>query len=233
VVDDTPLIRELAALFLARAGRVFTAASGDEALSLASIVRPDLIFADLMMPGMDGAMLCRRLKESPLHDGVPVVLLMSGDGAEERERAVRAGANDVLPKPLERLQLLDAARRYLAASTPRPLPRIAVDAPARMRRRRDEWTGRARDLSRGGVFVETSRLLQAPAELHLCLALPDARESLASTAQVIWARSASLGVQAGLGLRFLGLDRRSARALAEYVEERLPALGIAPEEEEG
>jgi uncharacterized protein (TIGR02266 family) len=211
---------------------VFTAASGDEALMLAAVVRPDLIFVDLHMPGMDGAALCQRLKGDPLHVGVPVVVLSAGEAPEERERAVRAEADDVIAKPVERLQLLDAARRLLHAAAPRGIPRIAIDAPARLRRRRVEWDGTARNLSRGGVFVETERLLHERAELGLTLRLPETSAPLSSTAQVIWTRPTASGHAPGMGLRFLGLDRQTARALADYVEERLPAVAIAPEEME-
>ena len=223
MVDDTPLMRELAALFLARAGRVYTAASGEEALTLAGVVRPDLVFADVAMPGLDGATLCRLLKENPLHAGVPIVLLTSSDSASERESAVRAGADDVIPKPVERLHLLEAARRLLLDAVPRGLPRIAIEAPVELRRRRSEWRGTARNLSRGGVFVETDQTLQTHAELDLELALPDTPLALASTAQVIWARPAAAEQAPGMGLRFLGLDRQMARQLSEYVEERVPA----------
>lgn len=223
MVDDTTLLRELVALFLARAGRIFTAASGEEALALASVIHPDLVFADLSMPGIDGAELCRRLKSSPEHHDVPVVLLTGRDAADERERAVRAGANDVIPKPLERLPLLAAARRLLDQRSPRGLPRIPVDAPVRLRQRRREWAGTARNLSRGGVFVESSELLAERAELALELALPETPLALASTAQVIWTRVSDEETTAGMGMRFLGLDRRTARRLSEYVEERLPA----------
>jgi len=222
VVDDTPLIRELGALFLARAGRVVTAASGEEALAIADELQPDLVVADLLMPGMDGAALCAQLKRSPAHAQVPVVLLAATGEASERERAVRAGANDVLPKPIERMALLDAARRYLSEPTPRALPRIAITARAQLRQQRHAWDATARNLSRGGVFVETPRLLRAHSELELALALPEAPSVIASTAQVIWTRDRAHSAQPGMGLRFLGLDRRTARALAEYVEERLP-----------
>jgi uncharacterized protein (TIGR02266 family) len=223
VVDDTPLLRELAALFLARAGRVFIAASGEEALALADVIAPDLVFADVSMPGMDGTELCRRIKRSALHHDVPVVLLTGGDAAAQRERAVRAGADDVIPKPVERLPLLDAARRLLDRAAPRGLPRIPLEAPVRLRQRRREWAGTARNLSRGGVFVESAEVLREHAELELELALPETPLALASTAQVIWTRPPDEELAPGMGLRFLGLDRPTARQLSEYVEERLPA----------
>ena len=66
VVDDAPLLRELGAIFLGRAGRVLTAASGEEGLAVARLEQPDLIFADVGMPGIDGALLCQAIKQDPL-----------------------------------------------------------------------------------------------------------------------------------------------------------------------
>jgi len=203
---------------------VLTASTSEEALAIADDAQPDLIVADLGMPGMDGAELCTRLKQSLLHARIPVVLLSSTGEAAERERAVRAGADDVLPKPIERMALLAAARRFLTYPTPRGQPRIEVAAPAQLSQRRISWDGTARNLSRGGVFVESKRLLRARAELDLEIELPESSHVVASSAQVVWARERGRGSRAGMGLRFLALDRRSARVLADYVDERLPCV---------
>jgi uncharacterized protein (TIGR02266 family) len=220
VVDDAPLLRELGALFLARAGRVITAASGEEALAVARLEQPDLIVADVRMPGIDGTTLCRALKQDPILGAPRIVLLAATGDADERERAVRAGADDVLPKPIDRVALLDSARRLLS-DAPRGLPRVPIQTPVQMRHQRDEWNGLARNLSRGGVFVESPRIVAPPVELELTMRLPESDALLASTAQVIWTHQPQ-GHYPGMGLRFLALDRYAARALAEWVEERTP-----------
>ena len=221
VVDDAPLMRELGALFLARAGRVITAANGEEAVAVARLEQPDLIVADVRMPGIDGATLCRILKQDPLLGAPRVVLLAVTGDADERERAVRAGADDVLPKPIDRVSLLDSARRLLA-DAPRGLPRIPISVPIQMRHRRDAWDGLGRNLSRGGVFVESQRIVPPPVELELTMRLPESDALVASTAQVMWTREKPRGLLSGMGLRFLALDRGAARALSEWVEERMP-----------
>jgi uncharacterized protein (TIGR02266 family) len=221
VVDDAPLLRELGALFLARAGRVITAASGEEALAVARLEQPDLIVADARMPGIDGVTLCRVLKENPLLGSPRIVLLAATGDAEERERAVRAGADDVLPKPIDRVALLESARRLLA-DAPRGLPRVSVSVPIQMRHRRDEWSGLARNVSRGGIFVESRRIVAPPVEVELTMQLPESEALIASTAQVMWTRERPQEQLWGMGLRFLGLDSFAARALTEWVEERTP-----------
>lgn len=221
VVDDAPLMRELGALFLARAGRVITAANGEEAVAVAHLEAPDLIVADVRMPGIDGATLCRILKQDPQLGAPRVVLLAATGDADERERAVRAGADDVLPKPIDRVALLDSARRLLA-NAPRGLPRVPISVPIEIRHRHDAWEGLGRNLSRGGVFVESQRIVPPPIELALTMRLPESDALVASTAQVMWARERPRGHSSGMGLRFLALDRGAARALSEWVEERMP-----------
>ena len=74
VVDDAAFLRELAAVFLARSGRVITAASGQEAMILVRRERPDLILCDLHMPGMSGADLCRIIKSDSELEHTPFVM---------------------------------------------------------------------------------------------------------------------------------------------------------------
>ena len=222
VVDDAPLLRELGVLFLGRAGRVLTAASGEEALAVARLEQPDLIVADVGMPGFDGVALCRAIKQDPLLGGARIVLLIANGDGSEREQAIRAGADDVLPKPIDRVLLLDTARRLLSAE-PVGLPRVALAQPIQLRAGRLVWDGLARNLSRGGVFVESPRLLAPATELALAMRLPETAAWLCSTAEVIWTRAARQALpvlRPGMGLRFLALDRGSARTLSDWVEER-------------
>lgn len=224
VVDDAPLLRELGSLFLGRAGRVLTAASGEEGLAVARLEQPELIVADVGMPGLDGATLCQTLKHDPLLGSTRIVLLVATNDPAERERAVRAGADDVLLKPIDRVVLLDTARRLLSEA-PQGLPRVVLAQPIQLRRDRLSWDGLARNLSRGGVFVESSHLLTPPNEIEIAMRLPETTEWLASTAQVIWTRPGTRDARrrSGMGLRFLALDRGTARRLSDWVDERTPS----------
>jgi len=220
VVDDTPMFRELQSLFLARSGYVITAGDGVEALALARRRQPDLVLVDAFMPGMDGFALCRALKAEPALAGVPVLLLCSSDRAGDRERALRSGADDVLAKPISRISLIEAVQRFLRFARVRGLPR----APFRQRVRIDDgstdWEGTARNLSRGGIFVEADKELAPRSEVTLEFALPETRLQVRPTAEVVWCARTSEGEPAGAGLRFLALDGKSARYLDDWVHER-------------
>ena len=98
VVDDEPDIVELLAASLRFAGfEVGTAASGQEALTLAASFRPDLVILDVMMPGLDGFSVLSRLRGEGHH--VPVLFLTARDATEDKVRGLTTGADDYVTKP--------------------------------------------------------------------------------------------------------------------------------------
>jgi uncharacterized protein (TIGR02266 family) len=222
------MFRELGALFLARAGKVVTAADGEEALAIARRDHPVMILSDMAMPGMDGTELCAAVKTDPELSGIPVILIVSSELAADHARAIHAGADDVLSKPLSRVALLETVNRFLRFSTVRGLPRVEIDAPVRIRCGDTESWGQARNVSRGGLFVEAALAVPTRTEVALEFELPDTFQRLAPTARVVWQRADRDGQRSGIGLRFVGLDARSARYLDDYVHERAPvALAVA------
>jgi putative two-component system response regulator len=102
VVDDMAANRALLARVLARDGHAtVTVASGPEALDCVGDVKPDVVLADVVMPGMDGIQLCRALKAESSGYLTPVVLVTSLNGREERIRGIDAGADDFIVKPFD------------------------------------------------------------------------------------------------------------------------------------
>jgi uncharacterized protein (TIGR02266 family) len=226
VVDDTEMFRDLESVFLARTGRVVTAASGAEALASLRAVRPDVAVVDLNMPDLSGDVLCRTLKADAELQTIPVILVTDGDVPEDRARAVRAGANDVIAKPISRVSLIQAVNRLLRPASLRGLARVAMETQVRIALDEGETTGIARNLSRGGLFIETERTAAPATELHLRFALPNTSMPLSPTAQVIWCRKRAGDAPTGMGVQFLALDRDSARCIDDFVYERA-ALGEA------
>src|SRR5579862_7073887 len=94
VVDDDPLVVRLVRLHLERAGyRVQAVADGQQALAACAEAAPDLVILDLMLPGLDGYQVCRRLRELSL---VPVILLTAKGEQVDKLRGFDAGADDYL-----------------------------------------------------------------------------------------------------------------------------------------
>lgn len=115
VDDEEQVLRLVAALLQARDHDVTTAANGEEALIQVESDRPDAIFLDIMMPGVDGATVAQRLREAPETADIPIIFLTGLVDAEEmRKRGPKIGGQFFLAKPFdaERLyQVLDLATR--------------------------------------------------------------------------------------------------------------------------
>lgn len=106
IVDDHPLNREaLEELLYGQNYQLAFAADGPEALARAAALAPDVILLDVMMPGMNGFEVCRRLRADPLLAEVPVVMVTALDDADSRLRGLEAGADDFISKPFNRAEL--------------------------------------------------------------------------------------------------------------------------------
>jgi two-component system response regulator MprA len=112
VVDDDPSIRRMLARTLAAEGfAVSVASDGGSALVAIERAMPDAVVLDVMMPGLDGLAVCRRLRAAG-HD-VPVLLLTARDAVEERVAGLDAGADDYVPKPVAPAELAARLRALL------------------------------------------------------------------------------------------------------------------------
>ena len=115
VVERDPFIRELEAHFLQLAGYgVDFAADGHQALAHAQKVIPDVIISEILVPGLDGLSLCRRLKSEPETRGISIVIFSILAAAE---RAREAGADAFLLKPLAEKKLMSTVQGLLDART--------------------------------------------------------------------------------------------------------------------
>ncbi len=216
VADDSPLFRDLESLFLARSGEVITSGDGELALVTARRERPAVLVADLHMPGLSGDALCRAIKADPDLRDTPVILVTAGDQPQEHERAVRAGADDVIAKPINRITLIQAVNRLLRSRRP-GLTRVTLETPVQLRRAGAAGYGTSRNLSRGGMFVQAAEPLPPDTEVELRFALPDSGSELAPTAKVVWRREHSGSAAPGMGLQFLRIDRDSADRIDDFV----------------
>jgi two-component system cell cycle response regulator len=107
VVDDVPAnLRLLEARLLAEYFEVLTATDGEQALDLCESGRVDIVLLDIVMPGIDGFEVCRRIKADPETAHIPVVMITSLDQVEDRIRGLQVGADDFLSKPANDLQLM-------------------------------------------------------------------------------------------------------------------------------
>ncbi len=219
VVDDAPLFREVEALYLGRLGEVRVAASAAEARAQLASQPADVVVLDLHLADQPGDVLCRELSVEALHQHTRW-LLVTRDDADDHARAVRAGATDVLVKPLERAELVTAVARLLRPG--RGQPRATLREPAHVWATDRISTGTVQNVSRGGLFVASGWLPREGAELRVEFALPGAAAPISTSGQVRWRRVRADQGAPGFGLRFLALGGDALRALASYVDEHAP-----------
>lgn len=100
VDDDLAVLGELSRGLRAAGHSVTTARDGLDALELATTAPPDVIVADVVMPGLNGYQLCRRLRQHPATATTPVVLMADTAGAADRLWATEVGARTLLAKPV-------------------------------------------------------------------------------------------------------------------------------------
>ena len=119
VVDDVPDVTEMIELLLKHAGYdVSTAESAKDALHLARMNRYDLVISDIGMPDMNGYELATALRELASYNTTPLIAVTGYSEYDDRGRAVRAGFNVHLTKPIEPTQLLTLMRDLLSQSEP-------------------------------------------------------------------------------------------------------------------
>ena len=122
VEDDPPLAATVERVLAAEGHDVQIAPDGNEALRLTRARPFDLVVLDVMLPGLDGVSVCRRLRAA---GEVPILMLTALSGTEERVRGLDSGADDYLVKPFAYEELLARVRALLRRTTPAQHVRFA------------------------------------------------------------------------------------------------------------
>jgi len=163
VVEDEPDIRRLVVLHLERDGfRCRTATSGADALREVKTAVPDLVVLDLMLPGLDGLEVCRRLRRDSSTSSVPIIMLTAKSDEVDRVVGLEVGADDYVGKPFSPKELVARVRAVLRRSGPdQPTPVLSV-GPVTL------------DPARHAVSLDGRAVALTPKEFDLLQALLDA-----------------------------------------------------------
>ncbi|MDY7228300.1 response regulator [Hyalangium rubrum] len=114
LVDDSPTVLLMERLLLQDGPyALLSATSGQEAVDTALAERPDLILMDVVMPGMDGFEVCRRLRAEAPTSTTPIILVTTRGGSEHVERGYESGCNDYVTKPFDGNELRAKIESFL------------------------------------------------------------------------------------------------------------------------
>src|SRR5579863_10096835 len=129
VIDDQEANIQVLGSMLGKLGfEILPATDGDQALRRMHSRRPDLILLDLLMPGMDGFEICRRIQANPEWAEIPIIFLSASDDKNLIVRALESGGVDYITKPFNKLELISRVRTHLMLKTARDhLKRLAED----------------------------------------------------------------------------------------------------------
>lgn len=128
VVDDDDTIGKILELVLEEQGfQVLVAHSGEEGLKLASAHAPDMAILDVMLPGMDGYTLCRKLRAMPTTRLLPILMLTAQSETRDKLTGFDAGADDYVTKPFDPQELVLRVKALMARSQ---MPQAATGKPA-------------------------------------------------------------------------------------------------------
>jgi two-component system cell cycle response regulator len=157
VVDDIlPNVKLLEAKLSSEYYDVLTATSGEEALRRAEQDSPDIILLDVMMPGMDGFEVCRRIKGNIATAHIPVVMVTALTDSVDKVRGLEAGADDFLSKPVNDTALMARVRSLV-----------------RLKMTIDEWRIREKTATQLGVVEGTGTVMDEKVENARVLVIED------------------------------------------------------------
>lgn len=138
VVDDSTVVRRLMEFTLGPMGiELEFAGSGEDAIALTRRKRFDVVFLDVLLPGIDGYRVCKTIKGDKRTRSTPVIMLTSKNSAIDKVRGMMSGSDVYLTKPLDKSELLRAMGRCLPWTTATLLPRAAAGAAGPDSRRRE------------------------------------------------------------------------------------------------
>jgi two-component system cell cycle response regulator DivK len=122
IIEDNPSNLKLVMMLLRRVGHeVISAVDAESGMALALSERPDLILMDIQLPGMDGLTATRQLKQNPATAAIPIIALTALAMKEDEPKALAAGCDAYIAKPLRYQQLYPAIESLLARNKP-PAP---------------------------------------------------------------------------------------------------------------
>lgn len=206
------------------------AKSGSEALEITRREKPDLIFMDLFMPGMDGDVCCYEIKQDPELQHIPVIMVTSGGNETDFERCWQAGCDDIVVKPINKTYFTAITRRFLQLSF-RRVPRFSARIRIQFQGGSEPGkvlTDYSVNLSTGGVFIETVNILPVDTILQVEFMLPLYDKPICCNSRVAWVNHPEMrqhqNLPVGMGLQFNNLSWDDMQAIRQFIQKE----GLAP-----
>lgn len=215
IVEDLNTFVEKEKSILNRADfRIFTAASGEEALAVHRMEKMDLIIADLDMPGMSGDALCSSIRKDAELKQVSLVIVCA-NRKSDIERSSNCKANAYVTKPIDPPRLLETVTRLLDIPE-RKSYRVILKVTIRSTAKSDSFFCSSRNISASGLLIETDRVLEKDDRITCSFFLPKS-ERIIADAQVMRVDQ-NPDATFLCGVRFIDLGPGPQSAIEEFVK---------------
>lgn len=220
VVDDTPVNLKLTRMLLQHEGyEVRTAATAEEALGMLENYHPRLVLADIQLPGMDGLEMTRRIKSDPRHGDILVVALTAYAMKGDEDKAMQAGCDGYITKPIDTRALGTRLREYMDHSCPpAATPAGEVLQPAAPLLADDEMRGLRERFLREGLELIVQWTGELDGTFHAATAASAAHQWVGSAGLLGFPQISLLAREAENLLREKPLDTAQLREVLDSLE---------------
>jgi len=219
LVDDIKLFLEIEQALLNRPDiTIFTATSGEEALATHRREHVDVILLDLLMPGMDGAQVCKEIRNDAELRDVSIIMVTTSTASEDVKRCKEAGANDYVVKPINPTDLLSKFHKYIDVATRQDL-RILARIDMAGAKDADSFMGNTINVSESGVLIECTHQLNAGDAVSCSFSLPGNTEPITSTCEVVRSKEINHSQNRIIryGLRFLDIETEARHVIESFI----------------
>lgn len=223
LVDDVHLfLEQQKAFFNEDEFDLVLARNGNEAIEILKKVRPELIFMDLFMPGMDGDICCNIIKSTETLREIPVIMVTTGVDERDFQKCWQAGCNDIIPKPINHYYFIAILKKYLPVferKVPRFVARLRVQYGADQETLLDDYSI---NVSTGGLFIATLNIFPVGTSLTLTIFLPENENCIKLKGKVAWANFPDLirnqNLPIGMGIQFVDLSLDQLNSFRDFLK---------------
>ena len=223
LVDDVDFFREVMRDYFKRTpATIISAASGEEAVNLAMRERPDLIYMDVAMPGMNGIEACKKFKEHPALKKIPVLLIFT-PGRDAAIKDIEAsGCDGYLAKPFGREEFLNLGHRHLF-NIERRERRVPCQMTVDFSINNKEFRGRGIDISLHGLYVEFREEMPPNSRIKASFLLPTiGSQEIDISGRIAWVNQGfprkNMTLPQGFGIEIQSIDMSSVEIIRSYLE---------------
>ncbi len=223
LVDDVDFFREVMRDYFKRTPvKILMAGSGLEAVEIAAREKPDLIYMDVAMPGLNGIETCRKIKQDAGLQSIPVLLIFTPVRDAGIDEVTASGCDGYLVKPFGRKEFLNLGHRHLFQLERRER-RVPCQMTVDFSIAGKNFQGIGVDISAHGFYVEYREELPPDKKIRFRFLLPRvSSHPLEGTGRIAWVNQgfprSNLSLPQGFGIEILSLDPQGWEVIQTYLE---------------